>query len=54
MSASPSLAEFTLYFIDVPTALIAVGTLLVLLKWTRLPEPLVILVAGCVGLALHG
>lgn len=40
--------------IDVATALIAVGTLLVLLKMKRLPEPLVILVAGGVGLALHG
>jgi hypothetical protein len=28
--------------------------LLVLLKMKRLPEPLVILVAGGVGLALHG
>jgi chromate transporter len=40
--------------IDLPTALIAVGTLLVLLKMKRLPEPLVILVAGGVGLVLHG
>ena len=40
--------------IDLPTALIAVGTLLVLLRMKRLPEPLVILVAGGVGLVLHG
>lgn len=40
--------------IDLPTALIAIGTLLVLVKMRRVPEPLVILVAGGVGLALHG
>ena len=40
--------------IDLPTALIAAGTLLVLLRMKRLPEPLVILIAGGVGLALHG
>jgi chromate transporter len=40
--------------IDLPTALIAAGTLLILLKLKRLPEPLVILVAGGVGLALRG
>lgn len=39
--------------IDLPTALIAVGTLLVLLKIKQLPEPLVILVAGGIGLTLH-
>jgi chromate transporter len=40
--------------IDLPTALIAAATLVVLLKIKRLPEPLVILLAGGVGLALRG
>jgi chromate transporter len=40
--------------IDLPTALIAAATLVVLLKTKRLPEPLVILLAGAVGLALRG
>jgi chromate transporter len=40
--------------IDLPTALIAITTLVVLLKIKRLPEPLVILLAGGVGLALRG
>jgi chromate transporter len=39
--------------IDLPTALIAAATLVVLLKVKRLPEPLVILLAGGVGLALR-
>jgi chromate transporter len=39
--------------IDLPTALIAAATLVVLLKIKRLPEPLVILLAGGVGLALR-
>jgi chromate transporter len=40
--------------IDLPTAAIAAATLAVLLKTKRIPEPLVILLAGCVGLALRG
>lgn len=40
--------------IDLPTALIAAGTLVVLLTIKRVPEPLVILLAGGVGLALRG
>lgn len=40
--------------IDIPTALIAVATLVVLLKVRRAPEPLVIVAAGGVGLALQG
>lgn len=39
--------------IDLPTALIAAATLVVLLKTRRIPEPLVILLAGAVGLALR-
>jgi chromate transporter len=39
--------------IDLPTALIAAATLVVLLKTKRVPEPLVILLAGGVGLALR-
>ncbi|MEX2260428.1 MAG: chromate transporter [Bryobacteraceae bacterium] len=40
--------------IDLPTALIAAATLVVLLKTKRVPEPLVILLAGGVGLVLRG
>ncbi len=40
--------------IDLPTAIIAAATLVVLLNVKRLPEPLVILLAGGVGLALRG
>jgi chromate transporter len=40
--------------IDVPTALIAAATLVVLLKIKGVPEPVVILLAGGVGLALRG
>lgn len=39
--------------IDLATALIAAATLAVLLKFKRIPEPLVILLAGGVGLALR-
>jgi len=39
--------------VDLPTILIAFGTLLVLMKVKRIPEPAVILAAGAVGLALH-
>ncbi len=38
--------------IDLPTALIAVGTLAALVYAKRVPEPLVIIIAGAVGLAL--
>ena len=38
--------------VDVPTALIALATLLVLVKVKRVPEPLIILVAGIAGLVL--
>ena len=38
--------------VDVPTALIALATLGVLLGVKKVPEPLVILAAGAVGLAL--
>ncbi len=40
--------------VDVQTAIIAIATLAVLLTARRLPEPLVILGAGAVGLALRG
>jgi chromate transport protein ChrA len=39
--------------VDVPTALIAVATLVVLLMAKKAPEPLVIVVAGLVGLAVR-
>jgi chromate transporter len=40
--------------VDLPAAAIAVATLIALLKVRRLPEPIVILVAGAIGLAVHG
>ena len=40
--------------IDIPTALICIGTLLLLIQLKKLPEPLVILGAGALGLALRG
>jgi chromate transporter len=39
---------------DVPTVLIALVTLLILVRVKKAPEPVVIVVAGVVGLALHG
>jgi chromate transporter len=39
--------------IDVPTALIALGTLGVLVYAKRIPEPLVIVAAGAIGLLIH-
>jgi len=39
--------------VDVPTVLIAVGTLLVLVKGKKVPEPVVILAAGIVGVVLQ-
>jgi chromate transporter len=38
--------------IDIPTSVIALATLLVLVRWRRVPEPLVILAAGVVGVVL--
>jgi chromate transporter len=40
--------------IDVPSIAIAVGTYLIISKWKKLPEPLVIAAAAVVGLALKG
>ena len=40
--------------IDIPTALIGVATLLVLVYVRKIPEPLVILAAGAVGLLIRG
>ena len=37
---------------DLPTAVIALGTLLLLIKW-KIPEPLLIVAAGVVGLVLY-
>jgi hypothetical protein len=38
--------------VDVPTILILVGTYLVLAKSKKVPEPLVILTTGVIGLAV--
>jgi chromate transporter len=38
---------------DVPTALVALATLLLLLRFRKIPEPLVILAAGAVGILLQ-
>jgi chromate transporter len=38
---------------DVPTVLICLVTLAIVFKWKKLPEPVVILAAGVVGLAVH-
>jgi chromate transporter len=38
---------------DVPTAVLCAATLLVILRWKRAPEPMVIVIAGLVGLAVH-
>lgn len=38
--------------VDIPTALIALGTLAVLIKVKKVPEPLIILAAGVLGLML--
>src|SRR6059036_147560 len=40
--------------IDIPTVLIGVATLAVLMFTKKIPEPLVILAAGAVGVFLHG
>jgi len=40
--------------VDVPTALIALGTVVILVRARRIPEPLVILAAGLIGLGLKG
>jgi chromate transporter len=39
--------------VDLPTVFIGVATLAILLKLKKIPEPLVILAAGVVGLLLH-
>jgi len=39
--------------VDIPTVLIAVATWLVFTRFKKLPEPLVIMAAGVVGLILH-
>ena len=39
--------------VDVPTVLIAVITLAVLLRFRKIPEPILILVAGVAGIALY-
>jgi chromate transporter len=40
--------------VDVPTALVALATVAALMYWKKLPEPVVILVAAVIGLALGG
>jgi chromate transporter len=40
--------------IDVPTVLIGIVTLTVLMCTKKVPEPIVIVVAGVVGVFLHG
>src|SRR6184192_3917318 len=40
--------------VDLPTAIIAIATLALLLAIKKIPEPLVILAAGAVGVFLHG
>ena len=40
--------------IDIPTVLIGIVTLSVLMYTKKIPEPLVILAAGAVGIVLHG
>ncbi|HEY6808557.1 MAG TPA: chromate efflux transporter [Gemmatimonadales bacterium] len=39
--------------IDLPTALIALVTLVLIQRWPKLPEPLIIAAAGAVGLLVH-
>ena len=39
--------------VDLPTIVIAVVSLAMLVKWKKLPEPLLIVAAGAVGIALH-
>jgi chromate transporter len=38
---------------DLPTAVLCAATLLVIFKVKKVPEPLVILAAGVVGLTVH-
>ena len=39
--------------IDWPTALIAVITLVILLRFKKVPEPLIVVAAAIVGLVMH-
>jgi chromate transporter len=39
---------------DVPTALLAVVTLVVLWKWKKIPEPLIVLSAAIIGFVVSG
>lgn len=39
--------------IDIPTAVLAIATLLILFRF-KIPEPLIVLAAGLIGLALYG
>ena len=40
--------------VDLPTAIIAIATLALLLAIKRIPEPVLILSAGAIGVLLHG
>jgi len=52
MGAAVVLGNRALY--DLPTVLVALATFAALLKLKKLPEPLLILLAGVAGLMLHG
>jgi len=39
---------------DMPTALLAIVTLVVLWKWKRIPEPLIVLLASIIGFVVYG
>jgi chromate transporter len=38
---------------DLPTALIALAALVITLTWRKVPEPLIVIAAALLGLALH-
>jgi len=40
-------------FIDWPTALIALATVLLLWRFRKLPEPVIVVAAALIGLALY-
>lgn len=40
--------------VDIPTLLIALSTLVILLKFKKVPEPIVIVAAGLIGISLRG
>jgi chromate transporter len=38
---------------DTPTAVLAIGTTLLLLRFKKLPEPAIVLTAALIGLGIH-